>query len=154
MWELKRRATPLCLIQVALNLVLQLVLPLAWDQLMLRTFAPQVWRALSAARQGQRVTAAGEVAEDDDEDGVEGLGVDSSVMVGNVLKGLGAWMLMYVGAVPWENFVAMMALDPTELALEALTSGGKGAEGENGVGEVDSEKVGVEVPPQAPTTTG
>lgn len=114
--------------QVALNLVLQLVLPLAWDALMLRTFAPEVYRAIAAARRGRRVDVAGEEMVDqseEDEDAEENgskeaLAVDNSVLVGNLAKAMGAWALLYLDVVPWENAVAMLSLDPAELAVQAL----------------------------------
>lgn len=78
--------------------MLQLVLPIAWDALMLRTFAPEVYRAIAAARRGKRVDAAGEIVEDEDEEGEEGeeetaaasrTAVDQGVLVANVAKALG-----------------------------------------------------------------
>ena len=143
--------------------MLQLLLPLAWDQLMLRTFAPEVFKALAAARQGKRVTAAGEVVDDDDDDDGEeerssSLAVDGGVMLGNALKALGAWTLLYMDVVPWETFVSMMAIDPNELAMEALAGaagvagGGAGGNVEvQGERELEGELEGVVVPPQAPT---
>lgn len=140
--------------QVALNLLLQLVLPLAWDALMLRTFAPKVFRAIAAARRGKRVDAAGEMVqegaereeeteeeEEDDEEGAA-LAVDGGVLVGNVVKALGAWALLYLDVVPWEGVVAMLSVDPAELAMQAL----EGTKGEEGGGD------GLSLPPQAATT--
>jgi hypothetical protein len=139
--------------QVALNLLLQLVLPLAWDGFMLRSFAPEVWAALAAARRGQRVDAAGEVVQEEEEE-EEGAAattvVDTGVLLGNVVKALGAWALLYVGVVPWENVVATLSIDPTELAMQALEGKGSGEEEggeERGVAEAPP------LPPQAPTTT-
>ena len=137
--------------------MLQLALPLAWDGLMLRTFAPEVWAALAAARRGKRVDAAGAVVleeEEEDEEGEEGsagatTAVDSGVLLGNVLKAVGAWALMYLDVVPWETAVAALSIDPAELAMQALE--GKGEE-EDGEGKAAVIKP-LEVPPQAPTTT-
>lgn len=156
--------------------MLQLLLPLAWDALMLRTFAPEVWAALAAARMGKRVDAAGQVVaqeeyqEDEEvEDGHDGqhqkhgLAVDQGVFMGNLAKAMGAWALMYLDVVPWDTFVSMMAVDPAELAMQALEGGMSGADGtgrhEGGlgarvdIGEVESGDIRVEgvVPPQGST---
>ena len=78
--------------------------------------------------------------------------VDSGVLLGNVLKALFGWALMFFDVVPWETAVAALSIDPAELAMQALEGKGEGEEAVVVDGEALREAL--ELPPQASTTAG
>jgi cation-transporting ATPase 13A1 len=100
---------------IALNLLGQFVLPVAWDAAMLRVFAPEVGRA--RGRAGGR-------------EGGEG-GREGGKKVGVALV---AWAAILRGLVPWEGVVATLSMDPAEMMMSMATAGG-GEGGEEGGGE-------------------